>query len=149
MERISYVIVSGGRDFTNTELMHRTLCVVVGLLDMVTILHGDAKGADALARTWAEKYGVARQQFDADWTKHGLAAGPIRNAEMVRHGTHLVAFWDGQSKGTKDIIDKARARKLPVVDVPYGSKPRHENHGQLTYGCVLGPPAADLATRVQ
>lgn len=47
----------------------------------------------------------------ADWKKHGKAAGPIRNQSMLtEHKPDLViAFPLGESKGTRDMIRKAKA----------------------------------------
>jgi hypothetical protein len=45
--------------------------------------------------------------FKADWDKHGKAAGPIRNQQMAQEADGLIAFWDGKSRGTKDMIQKA------------------------------------------
>lgn len=58
-------------------------------------------------------------RFEADWEKHGRAAGPIRNAEIVAACDKLIAFWDGKSRGTQDAIKKARAagKLLAVVNV--------------------------------
>lgn len=53
----------------------------------------------------------------ADWQKHGKAAGPIRNSQMAEMGDALIAIWDGRSRGTKDMIDKARRRGLRVAVV--------------------------------
>ena len=38
-----------------------------------------------------------------------IAAGPIRNKEMAQNGDFLVAFWDGKSKGTKNMIKTMKA----------------------------------------
>lgn len=73
-------------------------------------------GADALANRWATKRWHLRKLVHADWTKYKTNAGPIRNTDMAKqvaaeleiHGgkSLLVAFWDGESPGTKDMIAK-------------------------------------------
>lgn len=55
--------------------------------------------------------------YEADWGKHGKAAGPIRNSKMIADADALVAFWDGKSRGTRDCILQA-AGKIPVLIVP-------------------------------
>lgn len=66
-------------------------------------------GADACAVRWAEYHWYTRHIFWPDWDLGGRA-GPIRNTEMARYaaanGGRCVAFWDGKSKGTKDMIAK-------------------------------------------
>lgn len=69
-------------------------------------------GADGLGERLAHEQGWAVKYFDADWKKHGRSAGPIRNSGMAEYATHALIFWDGQSKGTKDMIKKAKAKEL-------------------------------------
>lgn len=49
--------------------------------------------------------------FPADWDKYGRAAGPIRNKQMLEYileeNPIVAAFWDGKSRGTKNMIDQA------------------------------------------
>ncbi|BAW19315.1 putative GTP-binding protein [Ralstonia phage RP31] len=54
---------------------------------------------------WAEENGEPCFKFPAKWDELGKAAGHIRNAEMRTALTHLLVFWDGESKGTKEMID--------------------------------------------
>ena len=42
------------------------------------------------------------------------AAGYIRNKEMAQNADALVAFWDGESRGTKSMIDLAKEYDLAV-----------------------------------
>lgn len=78
------------------------------------VVTGGAPGVDALAERYARELGLAVRIFRADWDLHGKLAGPIRNREMAAYGDRLLAFWDGKSKGTKDMIRAARAAGLPV-----------------------------------
>lgn len=41
---------------------------------------------------------------------------------MARYATHLVAFWDGASRGTKKLIDQAKVAGLKVRVVRYTVK---------------------------
>jgi hypothetical protein len=78
------------------------------------VVCGMGRGADLLGKQWAEEKGVAVKKFPADWDKLGRGAGPKRNQQMADYATHLVAFWDGKSVGTKDMIDRAKAKGLSV-----------------------------------
>jgi predicted Rossmann fold nucleotide-binding protein DprA/Smf involved in DNA uptake len=115
------VIIAGGRDFNDYALLERILTRLLSKtpLEEVLIISGGAKGADKLGERYAKEKGIALQVFPADWDKHGKKAGYLRNAEMAKEGTHLVAFWDGQSKGTKHMIDLARKRNLDVRIISY------------------------------
>jgi uncharacterized phage-like protein YoqJ len=78
------------------------------------LVSGGAKGVD----TWAwEAVRLLKNIcwiFPADWIKYGKSAGYIRNEEIVRQADHVVAFWDGESKGTKHTIDLAIKAGKPV-----------------------------------
>lgn len=63
--------------------------------------------------------GLPVDEFRADWDTHGKSAGYKRNSQMADHADMLIAFWDGKSKGTKHMIDLARAKKLIVKVVKY------------------------------
>lgn len=84
---------------------------------VLRIIHGDAKGADRLAKRWAEYYGVDQEPFPADWRKHGYAAGPIRNRQMLDEGVpNLVIGFPGGA-GTKDMTDTSIKRGIPTWKV--------------------------------
>lgn len=78
----------------------------------IEIVSGHASGADKMAEEYAKEHGLSLTIMPAEWNRYGRAAGPIRNKKMldyiVGEEPVLVAFWDGKSKGTKDMITKAR-----------------------------------------
>jgi hypothetical protein len=78
------------------------------------VVNGNAIGVDTIARKWAAAKGLPVKLFKPDWAKHGKAAGMIRNREMLQEATHVIAVWDGSSKGTKAVIDGALARGKPL-----------------------------------
>lgn len=83
------------------------------------VIHGGAAGADYFAGVAASRLGLACEVYRADWDKYGRAAGPVRNSLMLSHGlpTEVHAFHDNldQSKGTKDMVQKARRAGVPVT----------------------------------
>jgi hypothetical protein len=85
----------------------------------VTIVSGMAQGADMLAIRYANERGLAVIQMPADWKKHGRKAGMLRNQEMLNVANGVVAFWDGQSVGTKGMIDITKAAGKALVVVNY------------------------------
>lgn len=117
MKPVFKLIVAGGRDFTDVD---RIVQEVYGLMvnelkDFeIVVVQGGARGADTSAELAAKRLGLKWMCFPADWDKHGKAAGPIRNRQMadVAHG--LLAFWDGESKGTADMIKVMRLREKNV-----------------------------------
>lgn len=80
------------------------------------VIHGDAQGADRLAGAEARRRGIPIEAYPADWEKHGRAAGPIRNQQMLDEGKPdlVVAFHLYNSRGTADMIRRARSAGIPV-----------------------------------
>lgn len=70
------------------------------------VLSGGARGIDRCGERWARSREVPVVVVAADWDRLGRAAGPVRNGEMARLATHLLAFWDTKSRGTADMISK-------------------------------------------
>lgn len=81
---------------------------------ITTVISGGARGADRLGEQWARRHGIPVEVFPADWDKHGKSAGYIRNKEMADKAEALIALWDGESRGTNDMIWQAQVRRLPV-----------------------------------
>jgi len=73
-----------------------------------------ANGIDSCAVDWANWSGIAVKEFHPNWTKYGPGAGPMRNGEMAEYADALIAIWDGESKGTKNMIKQAKAKGLKV-----------------------------------
>jgi hypothetical protein len=105
-------IVAGGRDFRRKRQMRLALDKIIGRDDV--IISGGANGADDLGESYAAWRGVGMKKMPADWKKHGKAAGAIRNQQMAQYADGLIAFWDGRSKGTKDMIERAVRCSLEV-----------------------------------
>lgn len=122
------IIVAGGRDFDDYKLLRNTLnwylaspkSVDEVVWEQVTIVSGCANGADTLGLKYAKEFKHRIKRFPADWDTYGKSAGPLRNAEMGKYADELVAFWDGKSRGTKDMIDRMLRRKKKVCVVFYG-----------------------------
>lgn len=119
------VIVTGSREFADAaavsaalDVQHRTAQVAGAVL---VVVHGACRtGADAHADRWAARHagrGVRVERWPADWTTHGRAAGPRRNAAMVAAGADLVlAFPEpgAANAGTRSCVRAAHAAGLPV-----------------------------------
>lgn len=74
----------------------------------------EPKGVDSLGEEYARCHGIKIKKFPADWARYGRAAGPIRNYQMAKYADALIAFWDGKSPGTQDMINVAKHRKLKI-----------------------------------
>lgn len=111
-------IIAGGREFNNYNLLKESLKDV----PISEVVSGRARGADLLGEKWAKEGGVKIAYFPADWNTYGKRAGFLRNTEMAEYAEQLVAFWDGESKGTKHMIETATKRGLKIKVVLYGNR---------------------------
>lgn len=101
------------------------------------IISGMAKGADTLAVKFANKYNLALKEFPADWNNlnvlpcrvitnsygsYNALAGHKRNRDMAVYASSddafgvLVLFWDGKSKGSKNMKSQAVAFGLEIYE---------------------------------
>ena len=110
---INRIAIVGTRTFADYSLIKETLTQVASRMprSSIEIVSGGAEGADALAKEFAFRNHLKYTEFPADWTKHGKAAGPIRNKQIVEYIKEanglIIAFWDGESRGTKNTINRA------------------------------------------
>lgn len=81
----------------------------------ITIICGDAQGADAMGFAYASNHNLKIEHFPAEWGRFGSAAGPIRNKKMAQKADAVIVFWDGKSPGTRDMIQNAKAEGLPCT----------------------------------
>jgi len=84
------------------------------ITDDIEIVSGGARGADALGERYAKDRGYSLRVFPAEWDRYGKRAGYLRNAEMAKYANALLAFWDGESRGTRHMIQIARESGLKV-----------------------------------
>ena len=108
------VIIAGGRDFNDYELLKDKCDKILNSQIEITIVSGGANGADYLGEKYAKEREYELIIFPADWNKYGKSAGPIRNTQMAENSDALIAFWDGKSKGTQHMINLAEKKGLMV-----------------------------------
>ena len=123
------IIIAGSRDFNDYELLKKSAIEIITkktmLPDLTRIISGGARGADTLGERFANEMGLEITRFIPDWDDMGKRAGYVRNAEMAKFAVEdnndgmLIAFWDGQSRGTKHMIDLAKRYGLEVHVVNY------------------------------
>ena len=78
------------------------------------VISGAAKGLDETVAKAARLCGLEVIEYVPNWDKYGESAGRMRNEQIIDHCDRLVAFWDGTSKDTLDIINKAKAADKEV-----------------------------------
>lgn len=120
------VIIAGGRDFDQWPLLKKKCDRVLDKKRKefdIEIVSGKAKGADSLGEKYAELKGYRVKEFPADWDTHGKKAGPIRNGQMADYADALIAFHDGVSRGTANMIKQAKEKGLAVRVIAYDPYP--------------------------
>jgi hypothetical protein len=115
--KVGTVLVCGGRGYRDRERVFAELNALDRRHGLTALIHGGASGADTLAGMWAREWGLTVWVYPAEWAKHGKAAGPIRNQDMIDRGKPdlVVAFPGG--KGTADMVRRARAANIPTIEV--------------------------------
>jgi hypothetical protein len=111
-------MISGYRKFDDYNKFKITLDDFIkqnGILEMM--IFGECFGTDKLALRYAVENNIDHKIFNADWKQYGLSAGPIRNNEMIKMASHLIAFISCESKGTKQAVNSAKKNKLIVIEI--------------------------------
>jgi hypothetical protein len=112
--------IVGSRSFSDYALLEKTVLDLIPLEEISLIVSGGAKGADSLAEEFAKKWNIETLVFKPNWTDYGKQAGFLRNVKIVENADVVVAFWDGESPGTKSSINlaKKKNKKLLVKLLP-------------------------------
>lgn len=107
------ILVTGGRDFNNVELIR----TVLHSFNIGEVLVGDCPtGVDKWVRDWTTDYGIPCQVYKADWEREGKKAGPLRNQWMVDEEPDICLVFPG-GRGTSDCANRAKKAGIPVLRV--------------------------------
>lgn len=108
------LIISGSRTYNNYNAIKKYLdSYLKNITEEIEIVSGAHwEGVDLLGEQYAKENNHSLKRCPADWKKYGKPAGPIRNREMDEYSTHCICFWDGKSRGTKDMYDIAMEKGL-------------------------------------
>ncbi len=79
------------------------------------IISGGACGVDAAAREYALRRGLKLTEFLPEYSRYGRCAPLKRNLQIIERADLVLAFWDGTSKGTKNVIETCRKQGVPVT----------------------------------
>jgi len=113
------VIIAGGRDFNDYDLLCRKTDIILSRQDEIEIVSGVAKGADKLGERYANERGYPIKRFPPDWNHHGNRAGFIRNEDMALYADALILFWDGRSRGSQNMLKIGSVIGLKIRIVRY------------------------------
>jgi hypothetical protein len=107
------IAVVGSRNFTDKDVFVRVISEIISLEGSPkVIVSGGAKGADSLAYEWAIDNGIETLVFEPKYDEfpkkvRRWMAPKERNTTIVENSDVVLAFWDMESTGTKDTIDKS------------------------------------------
>lgn len=105
------VIIAGSRNLEDYGLVAQAMqrCG----FDVTEVVCGMAAGIDTLGYRWAQCYNKPIKEMPANWNRDGKAAGPIRNREMAKYADAAVIIWDGESPGSRNMVDEMIRAKKP------------------------------------
>ena len=106
--------VVGSRSFNDYDLLKDKLDKLNSRKKIRMIVSGGAAGADRLAERWANENDIEAEVFFPDWEKYGKRAGFLRNEQIIDSADAVIAFWDGQSRGTQHSINLAKTKGISV-----------------------------------
>jgi hypothetical protein len=106
------VIIAGSR--TIIDPLEVDKAIADSGFEITKVICGGAQGVDLLGSKYAFSHDLPIQYFLPDWKQYGKAAGPIRNSEMAQNADALILVWDGKSRGSNDMLNKANAKDLKV-----------------------------------
>ena len=139
------VVIAGGREFNDFERLCKFCDNILRSyeehFDQITIVSGNAIGTDRMGEEYSRLRGYNLMVFLADWFKFGKRAGIIRNAQMAEYAISdgaegiLIAFWNGKSRGTKNMIEVAETRGMDrYIDIcDYESSKHHNTEDILNF----------------
>ena len=112
------LVVAGCRDFNDYSVASVEIEKHIKKCDAncsVIIVSGCSEGADKLGERYATEHHLNIERYPAEWEKYGRAAGPQRNKKMAQVADGVLVFWDGKSRGTKNMIESAKRANKPYT----------------------------------
>ena len=79
------------------------------------IVSGGAKGIDSCARNYAIQNNIHITEFLPDYKRYNRGAPLKRNQQIVDYANEIIVFWDGQSKGSKFVIDYCNKKDKKIT----------------------------------
>ena len=113
--RLFRVLVFGGRNWSDARSVYRMLDQAQDDHGPLLVISGGATGADTHAIDWAEMRGARLMVFRAEWKRHGLDAGPLRNQRMLDEGIPDLGIQFPGHEGTADMLERLHLKGVPVI----------------------------------
>lgn len=109
-------IIAGSRDIMSVKSL--LVAIKDSGFQITEVVSGTARGVDQMGETWAAHHGIPVRKFVPAWRDrdgfYNPGAGFQRNDDMAKYADAAVILWDGVSRGTADMIARAKKRKLKL-----------------------------------
>ena len=108
--------ISGSRGFTHYESFKKAVLFYISSIkeDVQFVSGGAHSGADKLIEKFCIEESDHLIVHLPDYETHGKKAPILRNTFIVDDSDMMIFFWDGKSRGTKDTIEKAKNKGIPI-----------------------------------
>lgn len=115
------VLISGSRAISDFRMVE--LAIERARYRITYVVTGEGIGPEHLAQHWAKLSNVPYKVFTTDLQRYGEDvllgrvipyALEVRNQDMVNLADAAILVWDGESRSTADIIERATLRQIPV-----------------------------------
>lgn len=114
------IIIAGSRSIQDDQLVRLHVHAILSQFSInpSEIISGEATGPDKIGETYAVMMGIPLKKMPANWGLHGRSAGPIRNRQMAEYADMAIVFWDGESRGARNMmLEMSRVKKPCFVYV--------------------------------
>ena len=112
-----YIALIGSKTFKDYKTLKELVEAVLNkyFIEEPHFVSGGEKGADTLGHNFAKNEGYPITIYYPNYSANGRAASIIRNENIVISSDIIIAFWDGESAGTKNAINIAKQHPQKVV----------------------------------
>lgn len=83
--------------------------------EVTEIVSGGARGIDTCAADYANTHKIKLTEFLPNYHRYGRKAPLVRNLQIIAYADCVLAFWDGQSRGTKFVIEQCKKQHKKIM----------------------------------
>jgi hypothetical protein len=84
-------------------------------INVTEIVSGGAKGVDSCAKNYAQTHNIKLTEFLPEYDRYSKSAPIKRNLQIIDYADMVIAFGDGKSNGTKNVIDTCNKKGVKIV----------------------------------
>ncbi len=103
------IAVIGSREGFDETTIWMRVSDIVSRMEDVTLISGGARGVDSFVESWAKATGT-KIEIIKPVNPSSKIDYLYRNIEIITKADLIIVFWDCKSRGTKFVIDYAKAR---------------------------------------